>query len=71
MSATEILRKDHIQIRRLEKIITKCYKKLYVGQNIPFSDIEQITLIMSEFLDAIHYSREEDPTFHALQAMIH
>ncbi|MEX0910627.1 MAG: hemerythrin domain-containing protein, partial [Nitrosopumilaceae archaeon] len=28
-----------------------------------FSDIEQITLIMSEFLDAIHYSREEDAYF--------
>ena len=63
MSATETLRKDHIQIRRLEKIITKCYKKLYAGQDIPFSDIEQITLIMSEFLDAIHYSREEDAYF--------
>ena len=63
MSATETLRKDHIQIRRLEKIITKCYKNLYARQDIPFSDIEQITLIMSEFLDAIHYSREEDAYF--------
>jgi len=63
MSATETLRKDHIQIRRLEKIITNCYKKLYAEQSIPFSDIEQITLIMSEFLDAIHYSREEDAYF--------
>ena len=63
MSATETLRKDHIQIRRLEKIITNCYKKLNAGQNIPFADIEQITLIMSEFLDAIHYSREEDAYF--------
>lgn len=63
MSATETLRKDHIQIRRLEKIIVKCYTKLYAGENIPFSDIEQITIIMSEFLDAIHYSREEDAYF--------
>ncbi len=63
MSATDTLRKDHIQIRRLEKIITKCYKKLYAEQSIPFSDIKQITLIMSEFLDAIHYSREEDAYF--------
>lgn len=63
MSATETLRQDHIQIRRLEKIIIKCYTKLYAGENIPFSDIEQITMIMSEFLDAIHYSREEDAYF--------
>src|SRR5574341_1832886 len=63
MSATETLRQDHIQIKRLEKIIIKCYTKLYAGENIPLSDIEQITIIMAEFLDAIHYSREEDAYF--------
>ena len=63
MSGTEILRNDHRQIRRLEKIIVKCYTKLYEGRDIPFSDIEIITLIMSEFLDAVHYAREEDQYF--------
>ena len=63
MSATESLRNDHKQIRRLEKIIIQCYTKLNAGQDIPFSDIEQMTRIMSEFLDAIHYSREEDAYF--------
>jgi hemerythrin-like domain-containing protein len=63
MSATNSLRQDHIQIRRLEKIISKCYKDLYEGKQIPFSDIEQITIIMAEFLDAIHYAREEDAYF--------
>src|SRR5690349_12345714 len=63
MSATESLRNDHKQIRRLEKIIIQCYNKLNAGQDIPFSDMEQITIIMSEFLDAIHYSREEDAYF--------
>src|SRR5574341_998673 len=63
MSATDTLRQDHKQIRRLEKIVSQCYKKLYAGQNIPLSDIEQITIIISEFLDAIHYSREEDAYF--------
>ncbi len=63
MSATETLRSDHKQIRRLEKIIIKCYTKLYTGHDIPFSDMEQITIVMSEFLDAIHYSREEDAYF--------
>ena len=60
MSATQTLRNDHKQIRRLEKVIEKCYTKLYDGKDIPFSDIEQITLVMSDFIDAIHYSREED-----------
>jgi len=63
MSATESLRNDHKQIRRLEKIIIKCYTKLYEGHEIPFSDIESMTTIMSEFLDSIHYSREEDAYF--------
>ena len=30
---------------------------------IPFPDLEKITLIISEFLDSIHYSREEDSYF--------
>jgi hemerythrin-like domain-containing protein len=63
LSATKTLRNDHKQIRRLEKIIERCYTKLYENKEIPFSDIEQITIIMSEFLDAIHYSREEDAYF--------
>jgi len=63
MSATDTLRQDHKQIKRLEKIISQCYKKLYAGENIPLSDIEKITIIISEFLDAIHYSREEDAYF--------
>lgn len=63
MSATDLLRKDHQQIKRLEKIVYKCYHDLYAGKNIPFSDIELITLIISEFLDSIHYSREENSYF--------
>jgi len=63
MSGTEVLRNDHRQIRRLEKVVVKCYTKLYAGEDIPFSDIEKMALIMSEFLDAIHYSREEDQYF--------
>ena len=63
MSATDLLRKDHQQIKRLEKIVSKCYHDLYAGNNIPFSDIELITLIISEFLDSIHYSREENSYF--------
>lgn len=63
MSATEILRQDHLKIKRLEKIIIKCYKGLYAGKTIPLSDIEKINYVISEFLDSIHYSREEDSYF--------
>lgn len=63
MSATEVLRKDHEQIKRLEKIISKCYKNIDIGNIIPLSDLEKINLIILEFLDSIHYSREEDSYF--------
>ncbi len=63
MSATDALRGDHKHVRRLEKVITKCYEALYGGADIPFEDMEKITLIISEFLDSIHYSREEDSYF--------
>ncbi len=63
MSATKTLRNDHNQIKRLEKVISKCYQTLYDGKDIPLSDIEKITIIISEFLDSIHYSREEGSYF--------
>ena len=71
MSATDTLRQDHKQIRRLEKIIIKCYKLLYEGKDIPFSDIEKINEIIAEFLDSIHYSREEDSYFPCVASYEH
>ncbi len=68
MSATETLRNDNRQIRRLEKIITKCFGNLYAGKDIPFSDIEKMVEIMYEFLDAIHYSREENQYFACVES---
>ncbi|HXW03267.1 MAG TPA: hemerythrin domain-containing protein [Nitrosarchaeum sp.] len=63
MSATNQLRADHDQVRRLEKIVAKCAKELYDGAEIPFSDLEKIIVIISEFVDTIHHSREEDSYF--------
>lgn len=63
MSATEELRADHVQVRRLEKIIFKCVEELKKGNDIPFSDLTKITIVISEFIDTIHHSREEDSYF--------
>ena len=71
MSATDTLREDHKQIRRLDKIIIKCYTELYAGKNIPLSDINKITVIIEEFLDSIHYSREEDSYFPCVASYDH
>ena len=63
MSATNQLRADHEQVRRLEKIVKKCADELNKGTKIPFSDLRKITIIISEFIDTIHHSREEDSYF--------
>ncbi len=63
MSATNQLRADHDQVRRLEKIVGKCADELCKGTKIPFSDISKITIVISEFVDTIHHSREEDSYF--------
>ena len=71
LSATDSLRKDHKQIKRLEKIIIKCYNDLYDGKDIPLDDIEKINLVIAEFLDSIHYSREEDSYFPCVASYDH
>ena len=59
MSASEFLRNEHQDIMRLEKLVTKCSKSLYDGADIPFSHIDKINFLISEFLDSIHFTREE------------
>jgi len=71
LSATETLRNDHKQIKRLGKIISKCSSDISAGKTIPFSDLEKLTLIISEFLDSIHYSREEDSYFPCVASYDH
>lgn len=63
MGGTDVLREDHRHIRRFETVVARCSDALYGGTDVPLSDIEEITVIMSEFLDSIHYSREEDSYF--------
>jgi len=63
LSATDTLRNDHKQIKRLDKIISKCCSEINSGKTIPFADLEKITNIISEVLDSILFSREEDSYF--------
>ena len=63
MSASDVLRKDHEEIMKLERVISSCYQNLYDGHHIPFTDIERITFLISEFLDSIHFTREEGSYF--------
>ncbi|RNJ76689.1 MAG: hypothetical protein EB828_02615 [Nitrosopumilus sp. D6] len=71
MSATNMLREDHRQIRRLEELVKRCYVALYDNQDVPLSDLGRICTIIEEFLDAIHYSREEDSYFPCVASYDH
>ncbi len=62
-SGTNQLRADHDQVRRLEKIVSRCSAELLRGTEIPLSDITKITVVIAEFVDTIHHSREEDSYF--------
>jgi hemerythrin-like domain-containing protein len=63
LKGTEVLRKDHEHVKRLEKIVSKASQSVYDGADIPILHLEKIILVISEFLDAIHYSREENSYF--------
>jgi len=71
LSATDILREDHRQIHRLDKIIVRCHTELSAGRDIPLNDITRIVRVLEEFLDTIHYSREEDSYFPCVASYDH
>ena len=71
MSASEFLRNEHQDILRLEKVITKSYKALYDGVDIPFSDIDKINFLIAEFLDSVHFTREEGAYFPCVASYDH
>ena len=49
------------------------HKVLYgtAGKNIPLPDIDKISLVIDEFLDAVHHSREEDSYFPCVASYDH
>jgi hemerythrin-like domain-containing protein len=62
MSTKELLQ-DHVTIRRLRDIANKCSKRLYEGEHIPLEDIEVISVVIEEFIDAFHHGKEEKAYF--------
>ena len=63
MGATDALRRDHRQIMRLHAVISRCHAALSSGSDVPLDDMDRIPRIIGEFLDSIHYSREENSYF--------
>jgi hemerythrin-like domain-containing protein len=63
MSSTENLLKEHLIVRRLATIAKKCSDELFTNKNIPIEDIQIISVVIEEFVDAFHHGKEEKAYF--------
>jgi hemerythrin-like domain-containing protein len=63
MSSTENLLQEHLIVRRLAGIAKRCADELYMNQNIPIEDIQIISVVIEEFVDAFHHGKEENAYF--------
>jgi len=50
-------------VRRLASIANKCSDGLYSNLNIPIEDIQIISVVIEEFVDAFHHGKEENAYF--------
>ena len=62
-SSTESLMQEHLLVRRIGNIAQRCSDKLYGNENVPIEDIQIISVIMEEFIDAFHHGKEEKAYF--------
>ncbi len=62
-SSTESLIQEHQLVRRIGNIAQRCSDKLYANENIPIEDIQIISVVMEEFIDAFHHGKEEKAYF--------
>ena len=63
MNATHDLKLDHLIIHRIRNIAVRCSDKLYANENIPLEDVEIISVVIEEFVDAFHHGKEEKAYF--------
>ncbi len=63
MNATKDLKQDHLIVRRLGEITQRCSEKLYANENIPFEDLQIISVVIEEFVDRVHHGKEEQAYF--------
>jgi hemerythrin-like domain-containing protein len=63
MSSTQNLLNEHLIVRRLGSIAKKCSVGLYSNHNIPIEDIQIISVVIEEFVDAFHHGKEEKAYF--------
>jgi hemerythrin-like domain-containing protein len=63
-SSTADLKHDHFTLKRIGAIAQRCSDKLYAGdEDIPIEDIEILSVVIEEFIDAFHHGKEEKAYF--------
>ncbi len=62
-SSTDSLLQEHLIVRRIGNIAQRCSDRLYANENIPIEDIQIISVVMEEFIDAFHHGKEEKAYF--------
>lgn len=62
-SSTDSLMQEHIIVRRIGNIAQRCSDRLYANKDIPIEDIQIISVVMEEFIDALHHGKEEKAYF--------
>lgn len=61
--STDSLMQEHIIVRRIGNIAQRCSDRLYANKDIPIEDIQIISVVMEEFIDALHHGKEETAYF--------
>ena len=54
---------EHLIVRRIGNIAQRCSDRLYANEDIPIEDIQIISVVMEEFIDAFHHGKEERAYF--------
>jgi hemerythrin-like domain-containing protein len=61
--STEDLLQEHVIVRRIGNIAQRCSDKLYSDEEMPIEDVQIISVVIQEFVDAFHHGKEEKAYF--------
>src|SRR5215212_5859207 len=62
-SSTDNLMQEHLIVRRIGNISQRCSDRLYANEDISIEDIQIISVVTEEFIDAFHHGKEERAYF--------
>jgi len=62
-SSTDNLMQEHLIVRRIGNIAQRCSDRLYANEDISIEDIQIISVVTEEFIDALHHGKEEKAYF--------